>query len=72
MHHVLQALAQHWHLSASQYWQLHLVCTLTLGPLVGVICLILFTKRPQVASRLPRLVRRTRGGVLYVTPRLPA
>gem|GEM_PF-2758494 len=72
MHHILQALAQHWHLSASQYWQLHLVCTLTLGPLVGVICLILFTKRSQTASRIPRLVRRTRGGALYPTAHLSA
>lgn len=72
MHHLLQALAQHWHLSASQYWQLRLVCSLTLGPLLGILCLILFTKRPQIAARIPRLVRHTRGGALYVTPHLPA
>ncbi|MGI4867440.1 MAG: hypothetical protein ACRYFZ_26210 [Janthinobacterium lividum] len=60
MNHLLQALAQHWHLSASHYWQLRLVCAITLGPLLGVICLVLFTKREKSASGLLRRKQPTR------------
>lgn len=58
MSHLLQSLAQHWHLSASQYWQLRLLCALTLGPLLGVVCLVLFTKRQDTGSGAMRVKRR--------------
>ena len=57
MAHFLQALAQHWHLSSSQYWQLRLLCSIALGPLLGVVCLVLFTKR-QTAVAGGRQVKR--------------
>lgn len=55
MAHFLHSLAQHWHLSASEYWQLRLLCAIIAGPLLGVLCLILFTKRPATT---PRVVQR--------------
>ncbi|RZJ94748.1 MAG: hypothetical protein EOO60_02335 [Hymenobacter sp.] len=57
MAHLLHALAQHWHLSSSQYWQLRLLCSISLGPLLGILCLIIFTKR-QVAVSGGRQVKR--------------
>jgi hypothetical protein len=60
MIHLQQALAQHWHLSAASYLHLRLMCTIALGPLVGVLCLLLFHKRRAAgvgASRIRRQVR---------------
>jgi len=72
MDHLLQALAQHWHLSASQYWQMHLLCTLTLGPLVGVLCLIIFNKRSKYDAKATRLAQRMRNVTLRPTTQLPS
>lgn len=58
MAHLLQALAQHLHLSASQYWQLRLVCSIILGPLLAVLYLVFFTKREVVGSGMTRVKRR--------------
>jgi hypothetical protein len=58
MAHLLQVLAQHWHLSASEYWQLRLLCSIIMGPLLGVLCLILFTRRQAAATGVVQGVRR--------------
>jgi hypothetical protein len=58
MAHLLQALAQHWHLSASEYWQLRLLCSIIIGPLLGVLCLILFTRRQAATAGVVQGVRR--------------
>jgi len=70
MAHLLQALAQHWHLSASEYWQLRLLCAIIMGPLLGVVCLILFTRRQAATAGVVRSVRRLTQVVgLHTTPR---
>ncbi|GAC1368988.1 MAG: hypothetical protein NVSMB30_06360 [Hymenobacter sp.] len=58
MEHLLHLLAQRWHLSADHYWHLRLLCTLLLGPLAGVLYLLLFDKR---APYPPRAARSTPG-----------
>ena len=45
MEHLLHLLAQRWHLSADDYWHLRLLCALLLGPIAGVLYLLLFEKR---------------------------
>ncbi|RZK32475.1 MAG: hypothetical protein EOO63_01265 [Hymenobacter sp.] len=65
MSHFLHSLAQHWHLSASQYWQLRLICAITLGPLLGVVCLVLFTKREKASSGMLRRKQPTRLFTLH-------
>lgn len=42
---VIKAIAEHWHLSSSHYWHLRLLSAISLGPLIGVMCLALFSKR---------------------------
>jgi hypothetical protein len=71
MAHLLQGLAQHWHLSASQYWQLRLLCSISLGPLLGVLCLILFTKRQVAVSGGRRVKRFIRTVSLHHSTSLP-
>jgi hypothetical protein len=58
MAHLLQALAQHLHLNASQYWQLRLICSIMLGPLLAVLYLVFFTKHEVVKSSVTRVKRR--------------
>ncbi|RZK30145.1 MAG: hypothetical protein EOO63_07455 [Hymenobacter sp.] len=72
MAHLLQTLAHHWHLSASQYWHLRIVCALTLAPLLGVLCLIVFNKREESGSDKPGDKRPMRViTTLRPVPRLP-
>jgi hypothetical protein len=68
MAHLLQVLAQHWHLSASQYWQLRLLCSISLGPLLGVLCLLLFKKRRAAARIMVQRVRRLTRAVTCAPP----
>jgi hypothetical protein len=71
MIHLQQALAHHWHLSISQYWHLRLLCTIALGPLLGVLCLILFRKRSASESGMLRFKQSARMATLRpITPRL--
>lgn len=51
MEHLLKTIAHHWNLSSDQYWHLRLLCTLLLGPLVGILYFVFFDKRAQ---RRPR------------------
>jgi hypothetical protein len=60
MAHFLQALAQHWHLSASHYWQLRLLCAIGLGPLLGVLCLLVIARRQAATARVVQRVRQLR------------
>lgn len=60
MAHLLQVLAQHWHLSASEYWQLRLLCAIVLGPLFGVLCLLVFTKRQAATAGVVQRARQFR------------
>jgi hypothetical protein len=71
MAHLLQTLAQHWHLSSSQYWQLRLLCSICLGPLLGILCLILFTKRQTAALGGQRVKRYIRTVALRPIAPLP-
>jgi hypothetical protein len=64
MAHLLQVLAQHWHLSASAYWQLRLLCAIVLGPLLGVLCLIVFTKRRVATARVVQRARQFRRAIV--------
>jgi hypothetical protein len=64
MIHLQQLLAQHWHLSSSQYWQLRLLCSIALGPLVGVLFVVLFTKRRGLGSKVLRIKRSIRAVAL--------
>ena len=51
MEHPLKFLAQHWHLTPDQYWQLRLLCSLLLGPLLATLYLVFFDlrRRPGAA-----------------------
>ena len=52
MEHPLKILAQHWDLTNAQYLHLRLLCTLTLGPLLGTLYLVFFgrQRRPSVPA----------------------
>lgn len=50
MIHLQQYLAHYWHLSPTQYWQLRVLCTLMIGPLLGVVCLLLFRRRQEFST----------------------
>jgi hypothetical protein len=51
MEHLLKILAQHWELSSDQYWHLRLLCSLLLGPVLGVLYLLFFDKRERYKPR---------------------
>jgi hypothetical protein len=52
MEHLLKILAQHWELSSDQYWHLRLLCSLLLGPVLGVLYLLFFDKRERYKPRV--------------------
>ena len=58
MAHILHALAQHWHLSASQYWQMRLLCSVSLVPFLGVLFLVFFNRRSAPVRLRVTLVKR--------------
>ena len=45
MEHLIKALAQAWHLSPAQYWHLRLLSTLSVGPLLAILGLLVFRRR---------------------------
>ncbi|GAA4507402.1 hypothetical protein GCM10023172_37970 [Hymenobacter ginsengisoli] len=45
MDHLLKTFALHCGLSLSHYWHLRLVLSVSLGPLLGVLYLVLFGRR---------------------------
>jgi hypothetical protein len=47
MEHILKILAHHWALTSAQYWHLRLLVATSLGPLLGILYLILFGRRKQ-------------------------
>ena len=49
MDHFLKLLAYDCGLSQSQYWHLRLLCSVSLGPLLAILYLLFFDKRPQQA-----------------------
>ncbi len=51
MESLLKFLTHHWGLSSTDYWHLRLLCSLLLGPLVGVLCLVFFNGRVRPAPR---------------------
>lgn len=61
MAHFLQTFAQHYHLSGSQYTQLRLVCSITLGPLLAVLYLVFFTKREPIGQGVKRVKQRVQA-----------
>jgi hypothetical protein len=58
MVHLLHVLAQHWHLSASQYWQMRLLCAVSLVPFLGVLYLVFFNRRNARGRLRVTLVKR--------------
>ena len=44
MDRIYHLLAEHWHLSQAQYYHLHLLSSVLLGPSLGVLLLILFRR----------------------------
>ena len=52
METILKALAQHWHLSASQYWQLRLLFAISLVPFLAFVYLALFDRRTRFFEKL--------------------
>lgn len=44
---LLKTLAHHWGLSQSQYWHLHLLSSVSIGPLLGIIYLVFFDRRAR-------------------------
>lgn len=51
MDRIYHLLAEHWHLSQAQYYHLHLLSSVLLGPSLGVLLLILF-RRVRQKSRV--------------------
>jgi len=47
MEQLLKIFAHYCHLSQTQYWHLHLLLSLMLGPLLGVLYLIFFDQRAR-------------------------
>jgi hypothetical protein len=76
MIHLQQILAHHWHFSASQYWQLRLLCAIALGPLAGVLYALLFSKNARTGAGTQRVRRFIRTSTLRhpasPRPSLPA
>ncbi|RZK31828.1 MAG: hypothetical protein EOO61_17550 [Hymenobacter sp.] len=64
METILKALAQHWHLSASAYWQLRLLFAISLVPFLALIYLALFDRRTRFLEKLrqmnPKMAHPTR------------
>lgn len=54
MEFLLKILAHHWGLSQSQYWHLHLLSSVSLGPLVGIFYLVFFDKRARRRAQAAR------------------
>jgi hypothetical protein len=52
MDHLLKTFALHCGLSQSHYWHLRLVLSVSLGPLLGVLYLVLFGRRGRPTYRL--------------------
>jgi hypothetical protein len=47
MEQLLRVFAHHWGLSQSQYWHLHLLSSVSLGPLLGILYLVVFDRRAR-------------------------
>jgi hypothetical protein len=71
MIHLQQMLAHHWHLSAAQYLQLRLLCSIMMGPLLAVLFVILFTKRRGFGSQVLRIKRSIKVVALRPATALP-
>jgi len=46
MEYILKILVQHYALSPAHYWHLRLLCAISLGPLLGVLYLLV-ARRPR-------------------------
>jgi len=47
MEYLLRILAHHWGLSQSQYWHLHLLSSVSVGPLLGILYLMVAGRRAR-------------------------
>lgn len=47
MEYLLRVLAHHWGLSQSQYWHLHLLSSVLVGPLLGILYLLVSSRRAR-------------------------
>jgi hypothetical protein len=53
MDRIYHLLAAHWHLSQAQYYHLHLLGSVLLGPSLGILFLILFRRVRQKSPLQP-------------------
>jgi hypothetical protein len=53
MDRIYHLLAAHWHLSQAQYYHLHLLGSVLLGPSLGILFLILFRLGRQKSPLQP-------------------
>jgi hypothetical protein len=68
MEYVLKLLAQHYALSPTHYWHLRLLCAILLGPLLGILYLLFFGRRPRPGFRAdlgPTMWVNSEGRLLY-------
>lgn len=54
MQPLLKALAQHWHLTAAQYWHLRLLVAICLVPFLGMLYVMLIDKRTRFFAQFRR------------------
>ena len=50
METLIKTIAHAWDLSSAHYWHLRILISLTLAPLVGVLCVVLFDKHKFIRA----------------------
>jgi len=68
MEYLLKSLAQHGALSPAHYWHLRLLSAILLGPLLGILYLVVFGRRRRPGARTstgPTMWVDSKGQLLY-------
>jgi hypothetical protein len=68
MEYLLKMLVQHSALSPAHYWHLRLLCAIALGPLLGLLYLLIFARRPRLRPGVgagPTMWVTSEGRLLY-------
>ena len=68
MAHFINHLVQSWGLSPVHYWHLRLLCAIALGPLLGLLYLLIFGRRARPQRRPgagPTMWVTSEGRLLY-------
>ena len=58
MEHFIKHLAQVWHLSPTEYWQLRLLVAISLAPLIGLLYVVFIDR--TCGKNLPKHLRLTK------------